>query len=145
MITPEKTTTELIAQVRALDKAATPGEWELCVRSPRSVETAHLALCDAAGRVIADTFNAEDQEIHSEPDDGVPYYFENGKRKRDMELIAAYRALAPELARRLEESQACLKYWIETFEEFVADEMINTWEGYEEKMARAKQALGEKV
>lgn len=78
---------EVITEVEALDKAATPGPWSL----------GHSTQTRAEIKAPLDTVEAGEVPICV----GL-----NGKYAEDCELIARYRTLAPELARMLREALA---------------------------------------
>lgn len=83
----DKTTQELIAETKRLDEAASDGPWMLAEDDPEMMPNTVL---DADEKYLCDV---DPWGSHGKP---------------DAQLIAAYRTLAPELARRLEEAAELL-------------------------------------
>lgn len=94
--------------IKAREKAATPGPWEL-ENQGSSVETANIQCQDQNGNNLFDTFNAHGQEIHSEHDEDGSSYFENGQRRKDIEFAAHARADVPALLEENERLRTALE------------------------------------
>lgn len=63
----------------------TPTPW-IAATAPTDEGVDYFQLCTADGRVIADTFNSEIAEIHTEYDEGRYEWDEQGRQ--DMEFVA---------------------------------------------------------
>ena len=79
---------ETIAELRRLEKLATPGPWEATRRVTGSREPDHFAIEDDRGRAILDTLNSEGATIHADDEEGRGWD-ETGRK--DLDFVAAVR------------------------------------------------------